>query len=661
MTLVREYAARNSEPAFETLVRRHVSLVYSVALRQAGNPAQAEEITQAVFLILARKAARLRPDTVLAGWLHETARFASASFLRGEQRRRHREQEAYMQSKLQESSADPAWEQLAPLLDEAIGQLGKVDRNAVVLRFFQDKSVREIAAALNVHESAAQKRLNRAVEKLRAYFLKRGVAISTGALTGAISVNSIQDTPAHLAASVMAVSAKGAVVSSSTLTLIKGALKLMAWTKAKTAVVVAAGIILAAGTTTVVVKTVHSAQEKAKESRAAELFKTFVAEKRAQVVAAAAAEGKQMPPEYDAFFAAAEKGDLPKMLVKFNGLGSPSPLTEASWEAAYETYLAFEMFSFWDEKYALAYSRDIIESIPSGSVYFTGVAMGGQLIPAMQKSQVNGDPCFTLSLFQLCEESYRTYLRSMYGDKIHVPTEAEAQKCFQNYAPDALLRNQQNQLKRQDLQSIDMLIAKVIFDNNPDREFYYEEGLPIEWMYPYLEPHGLILKINRQPLSRLSDDVVAQDHDFWVKQLQPMIGDWLTYDTPVKELAAWMERVRLKQDFSGFTGDRHFIEDTDGGTGGEQQIYSKLRTAIGGVYAWRADHATDPAEKERMTREADFAFRQAFALWPCSPESHSTARRYVALLEKENRSADARLIRDVGGRCFAKFNQKNRN
>ena len=257
MDLVREYAARNSEPAFETLVRRHVSLVYSVALRQVGNAAQAEEITQAVFLILARKAARLRPDTVLAGWLHETARFASASFLRGESRRRRREQEAYMQSKLQESSANPAWEQLAPLLDEAIGQLGKADRNAVVLRFFQNKSAREIAAALNVHESAAQKRLNRAVEKLRAYFLKRGVAVSADALVGALSINSVHGAPAHLAASVMAVSAKGTAVSSSTLTLIKGALKIMAWTKAKTAIVSGVVVLLAAGTTTVVIQHQH--------------------------------------------------------------------------------------------------------------------------------------------------------------------------------------------------------------------------------------------------------------------------------------------------------------------------------------------------------------------------------------------------------------------
>ena len=254
MDLVREYAARNSEPAFEMLVRRHVSLVYSVALRQVGNPAQAEEISQAVFLILARKAARLRPDTVLAAWLHETARFASASFLRGEMRRRNREQEAYVQSKLQEPTPDLAWEQLAPLLDEAIGQLGKADRNAVVLRFFQNKSAREIAAALNVHESAAQKRLNRAVEKLRAYFLKRGAVVSAGALTGALSIHSVQGAPAHLAASVIAVSAKETAISTSTLTLIKGALKIMAWTKAKTAVGIGAAVILATGTAITIIE-----------------------------------------------------------------------------------------------------------------------------------------------------------------------------------------------------------------------------------------------------------------------------------------------------------------------------------------------------------------------------------------------------------------------
>ena len=170
----------------------------------------------------------------------------------------------------------------------------------------------------------------------------------------------------------------------------------MAWTKAKTAIVVAAGVILTAGTTAVVVKAVHSAQGKAQGSRAADLFKTYVAEKKAQAIAAATAEGKQMPTEYDAFFAAAEKGNLPAMRRIFDGLGRHAPLTVTSLEAAKETDYAFEMFSMWDEKYALAYARGIIESIPPGSIYFTGVPAGAYIIPPLQKSEVNADPCFTL-------------------------------------------------------------------------------------------------------------------------------------------------------------------------------------------------------------------------------------------------------------------------
>ena len=255
MDLLREYGLRNSEPAFETLVNRHIGLVYSVALRQVENPAHAEEITQAVFLILARKAGRLHANTVLAGWLHETARFAAASFLRGEQRRRHREQEAYMQSNLPESEPDKTWEKLAPFLDDAIGHLGKADRDAIVLRFFQNKSAREIAAVLNVHESAAQKRLNRAVEKLRAYFLERGVTVSGSTLAGTIPASFLQHAPVHLAASVSAAAAHGAVINHSTYTLIKGALKLMAWTKAKIAVVMVATAIVTGGITTIIIKT----------------------------------------------------------------------------------------------------------------------------------------------------------------------------------------------------------------------------------------------------------------------------------------------------------------------------------------------------------------------------------------------------------------------
>jgi len=253
MELLRDYHRRGSEAAFAALVQRHINLVYSVALRHVGIAAHAEEITQAVFIILARKSAGLRADTVLESWLHETTRLTALSFLRGERRRQFREQEAYMQSTLQESSHGPVWHQLAPLLDEAISRLGKKDRDAVMLRFFKDKNLREVAAALNVNESAAQRRVHRAVEKLRGFFTKRGIALSSVAITGAISANSVQAAPVTLAKSVTAVAiAKGAAASGSTLTLIKGALKIMAWTKMKTPIVISAVILLAGGVATVV-------------------------------------------------------------------------------------------------------------------------------------------------------------------------------------------------------------------------------------------------------------------------------------------------------------------------------------------------------------------------------------------------------------------------
>jgi uncharacterized protein (TIGR03435 family) len=254
--LLAEFARSESEAAFAILVTRHVNLVYSVALRSVGRAHAAEEITQAVFIILARKAKNISRKTIISGWLYQTARLTAANFVKGEIRRQQREQEAYMQSTLNETDT-AAWSQIAPWLDEAMGQLAETDRNAVVLRFFENKTAAEVGVALKLTEAAAHKRVNRALEKLRKIFLKRGATFSAVAIAGAVSANSVHAAPVGLAATISAVAiTKGAAAGGSTLALVKGALKLMAWTKTQTAIAVSVGILLAAGTTTVVMEKV---------------------------------------------------------------------------------------------------------------------------------------------------------------------------------------------------------------------------------------------------------------------------------------------------------------------------------------------------------------------------------------------------------------------
>jgi RNA polymerase sigma factor (sigma-70 family) len=203
LDLLQQFARQNSEEAFAALVQRHLNLVYSAALRQVRSPQLAEEIAQSVFSDLARNAVPLcgmKPDTILTAWLYQVTRRTAVDVIRKESRRQLREQIAMEMNNMNATSTD--WIQIEPLLDEAMHELDDTDRAAVLLRYFENKSLREVGDALSASEDAAQKRVSRAVERLREFFSKRNVTMGASGLAVLISANAVQASPVGLVATV---------------------------------------------------------------------------------------------------------------------------------------------------------------------------------------------------------------------------------------------------------------------------------------------------------------------------------------------------------------------------------------------------------------------------------------------------------------------------
>ncbi|MGC4073737.1 MAG: TonB family protein [Nibricoccus sp.] len=204
--LLRCYAAERSEEAFAELVRRHIGLVYQAAARQLGGDTHlAQDVAQAVFTDLARKAGSLQGHRVLAGWLYTSTRYAAAQVVRAEQRRRKREAEAHRMNEIfseKEGGGAPEWERLRPVIDEALHGLAERDREAVLLRFFEGRPFAEIGRALTISEDGARMRVDRALEKLRGALLKRGVASTTAALGMILANPALATAPVGMASQI---------------------------------------------------------------------------------------------------------------------------------------------------------------------------------------------------------------------------------------------------------------------------------------------------------------------------------------------------------------------------------------------------------------------------------------------------------------------------
>lgn len=216
--------------------------------------------------------------------------------------------------------------------------------------------------------------------------------------------------------------------------------------------------------------------------------------------------------------------------------------------------------------------------------------------------------------------------------EIYTPSDYECIVSGQEYCEDVRVRYEKGQLKAGEsynpktgevglsgqaaVMGVNGILAKIIFDKNPDHEFFIEESFPLDWMYPYLTPYGIIMKINRKPVAKFTPELIARDHEFWGKYMERLIGNWITYETSMEDICDFAYEVYLKGNFRGYKGDMKFLRDDDA-----QKSFSKLRSAITGLYWWRANSTTSAEEQQLLLREAEFSAKQAYALCPFSPEA----------------------------------------
>jgi hypothetical protein len=400
-----------------------------------------------------------------------------------------------------------------------------------------------------------------------------------------------------------------------------------------------------------------------------ERVKQFFGAKEAQARKLAEDENQPQVPEIWDFFAAGKSGDwagvsdlyrnLRRGAYQYEGGKKDKRLETMVWQTVNEAFGCFEECAGGAGEYVEMFGQEILDAMPRGSIYFGGTDPGRWLVTLFSKSHAAADPCFVLTQNALADGLYLKYLRIMYGDRIAIPSADDSKAAFDEYLADAEKRLDEGKLKPGEnvsknggktqvsgqvaVMEINARLARHIFDTNPTREFYVEESFPLDWMYPHLSPRGLIMKIERTPPKELPVSILNKDRDYWAHFTGSALGPWLGPETKVQTVCDFATKVFVDRDRKDFKGDAKFVEN-----GPACRTYSKLRSSIAGVYAWRMRHSQSPAEKERMTREADLAFKQAFALCPYSPEA---VFRYTSLLVEVGRKSDALLIAKTGERA----------
>jgi serine/threonine protein kinase/WD40 repeat protein len=395
-------------------------------------------------------------------------------------------------------------------------------------------------------------------------------------------------------------------------------------------------------------------------------IQNFIIAQEERVHSLATRQNRPLPAALTNYFAAARSGNwlqASNAYAVFSSQIEQGPFDEGTAllfllrQAALDSYIALEFFTQGQPQYATAFGRDVVASLPAGSIYFGGTDAGRGLVTAFANSKSPAEAIFVLTQNALADGGYLTYARETYGHRIYVPTQDDLGRTFQQYVSDAQDRLEHDrsfpaeprqlkpgeEVKEVDgrvqisgqiaVMGVNALLARAIFEQNPQRDFYVEESFPLDWMYPHLEPHDLIMRLSRGPLAGITPEAVRRDQEFWSRYLTPLVGGWLQEKTPVAEVCDFAARVFVRKDLNGFNGDPAYVADSYA-----CKAFSKLRGSQAGLYQWRATQAQDDAERQAMRRAADFASRQALALCPYSPE---VVFRYASALTSEGRTEDA--------------------
>ena len=377
----------------------------------------------------------------------------------------------------------------------------------------------------------------------------------------------------------------------------------------------------------------------------------FIADKRRQAEAFDKELKLKTAKEVWDFFDAASAGDRKKAAQLREVLGS----LDSIWQIVNEVNYAVQQLAPPENRFARRFGEEILSAVAANAIYLGGTEAGRYIPTALSESHIEGRPFFTLTQHHFASRPYLQYALAMYGAKINIPSIDDLEKQEEENRADARRRwehDQANpggprQLKPgEDVHIVDgrvqvaghmavlqvsARIAKLLFERNPNREFYVEESFPFDWMYPHLIAAGSIMKLNRAPVDGISVEAMEKDREYWTGLCREFLGLVVTPKTTIGEVKNFVTRVDLDKKLQGT--DAAFV-----GNDQMRKAFSKLRSSQGGLYAWRLAKVKNHPQ---LQIQAEIAFKQAWALYPKSPEA---LFRYVNLLLYTNRIEEALLL-----------------